>query len=208
MQLIKRLIVSFLTSVFRILNWIGNSAVSNKVTSILRYAKWKSQLEYLGEDVVFHSGVVIHNCEKVSIKKGTCIAEYVHMWGGGGIEIGENVLIASHAVITSLTHEAKAPLYKSSLISEKVYIEDNVWIGTHAVILPGIRVRKNAIIGAGAVVTKDVSANDIVVGVPARSIRTERELLVINDRGRFENVKELSEGCNAQYEVNINCRFA
>jgi|GEM_PF-333277 len=197
MQFIKRLIVPFLTNAFRILNWIGHSSACNKVISIVRYAKWKSQLEYLGEDVVFQPCVVIHNCEKVSIKKGTCIAEYVHLWGGGGIEIGENVLIASHAVITSLTHQAKSPLYKSSIISKKVCIEDNVWIGTHAVILPGIRVCKNAIVGAGAVVTKDVSANDIVAGVPARSIRTEQELPLTNDRWYSENVKDLSKTCNA-----------
>lgn len=52
-----------------------------------------------------------------------------------------------------------------------IYIGKNVWIGAHATILPGVKVGDGAIIAAGAVVTKDVTANTIVGGVPAKEIK-------------------------------------
>jgi galactoside O-acetyltransferase len=54
--------------------------------------------------------------------------------------------------------------------SAPVVIEDDVWLGANAVVLPGIRIGKGAIVGAGAVVTHDVEAMSIVAGVPARPI--------------------------------------
>jgi maltose O-acetyltransferase len=113
---------------------------------------------------------VIHTPEKVSIGARCAIAEFVHMWGGGGISIGDDVLIASHAVITSLTHDTRAAVYRGSLILASVIIEDNVWIGAGAVILPGVRIGTGSVIGAGSVVTRDVLARSVVVGVPARAM--------------------------------------
>lgn len=92
----------------------------------------------------------------------------------GGIEIGNNVLIASHTVITSLTHDINADFYKNTLIKRKVTIGNNVWIGSGAIILPGVRISDGAVIGAGSVVTKDVPHNTIVAGVPAKPIKQLR----------------------------------
>ena len=177
MQFLKEVIIGSLTGLFWLLNQLKRFVHHDAFASMWRYAKCKAELKSLGKNVTLYRGVVIHGGKNVSIKRGTCIAEYVHIWGGGGIEIGENVLIGAHSAITSLTHNTQAPIYGQSLVSKPVHIDDNVWIGTHAVILPGIRIGQNAIIGAGAVVTKDVAANDIVVGVPARSIETERKII-------------------------------
>jgi maltose O-acetyltransferase len=141
---------------------------------VWRYAGWKAKLKHLGENVVFYRGVVIHAPQEVSIGAGTRIADYVHMWGGGGIEVGRNVLIAAHSVITSITHDPNALVYADSSIRKKVIIRDNVWIGSNSVILPGVTIGAGAIIGAGAVVTGDVVAGDTVAGVPARSIKSAR----------------------------------
>jgi acetyltransferase-like isoleucine patch superfamily enzyme len=73
-----------------------------------------------------------------------------------------------------LTHATDAPSFAESLVSKPVDIGRNVWIGAHAVILPGIRIGDGAIIGAGAVVNRDVAAGDVVAGVPAVSIRAKR----------------------------------
>ncbi|QXP84023.1 DapH/DapD/GlmU-related protein [Methylococcus sp. Mc7] len=81
-------------------------------------------------------------------------------------------MIASHTVITSLTHDTRATVYRESLISRPVIIEDNVWIGAGACVLPGVRIGTGSVIGAGSVVTRDVPAGTIVVGVPARAIRS------------------------------------
>ena len=53
-----------------------------------------------------------------------------------------------------------------------IHIEKNVWIGSNSTILPGVTIGKNAVVAAGAVVTKDVSENTVVGGVPARIIKT------------------------------------
>jgi maltose O-acetyltransferase len=56
-------------------------------------------------------------------------------------------------------------------IASPIVVEDNVWIGGGAILLPGIRVGRNAVVGAGAVVTHDAEADTVVVGNPARAIR-------------------------------------
>lgn len=85
--------------------------------------------------------------------------------------IGDDVLIAAHAVITSLTHDPGCYPYSSSLVAKPVIIEDGVWIGSGAIILPGIRIGARSIVGAGAVVTRDVEPGTIVAGNPARVLR-------------------------------------
>ncbi len=56
-------------------------------------------------------------------------------------------------------------------VAKPIKIEDNVWIGGGAILLPGVRVGRNAVVGAGAVVTRNVPANTVVAGNPARVIR-------------------------------------
>jgi len=116
--------------------------------------------------------VVIHSPDNVMVGSKVSIAEFVHMWGLGGITIGDNVLIASHAVITSQTHDVNVKVYCESELVKPVVLEDNVWIGAGAVILPGITVGEGSIIGAGSVVTRDVLPGSVMVGVPARKLRS------------------------------------
>ena len=90
------------------------------------------------------------------------------------IEIGNNVLISPHVTITSHQHsyqDADKLFREQRVLFEKVVIKDNVWIGSNAVILPGIKLGSNSIIAAGAVVIKDVPANSLVGGVPAKHIK-------------------------------------
>jgi acetyltransferase-like isoleucine patch superfamily enzyme len=94
------------------------------------------------------------------------------MWGKFGVTIGNDVLIAAHVVITSATHDPNSYPYSSKVIGKPVVIEDGVWIGSGAIILPGVRIGARSIIGAGAVVTKDVAAGVIAVGSPARVLRS------------------------------------
>lgn len=85
----------------------------------------------------------------------------------GGVEIKDNVLIGPRVNISSETHPLD-PENRRVLVPKKVIIEENVWIGAAATILPGITIGKNSIVAAGAVVTKDVPSNVIVAGVPAK----------------------------------------
>lgn len=88
----------------------------------------------------------------------------------GGIEIGDETLIGQQTVLATLNHFTE-PSQRGSMIPAPIKIGKNVWIGAHATILPGVTVGDNSIIAAGAVVNKDVSANIIVGGVPAKIIK-------------------------------------
>lgn len=86
----------------------------------------------------------------------------------GGITIGKNVSISEEVIILTADHDPNANDFAGR--KRTVTIDDYVWIGTRAMILPGVHVGRGAVIAAGAVVTKDVPPMTIVVGVPARVI--------------------------------------
>jgi maltose O-acetyltransferase len=99
------------------------------------------------------------------------------------IQIGNNVLIASNVQIYTATHPVKtderlienwteadsAPFFRTYALPVK--IEDNVWIGGGVIILPGVTIGKNAVIGAGSVVTRSIPGNTIAFGNPCKVIR-------------------------------------
>ncbi|MHB9292830.1 putative 2,3,4,5-tetrahydropyridine-2,6-dicarboxylate N-acetyltransferase [Hollandina sp. SP2] len=89
----------------------------------------------------------------------------------GGISIGDGVLIGHNVVLATLNHDL-APEKRATLHPAPIVIGTDVWIGASAIILPGVTIGDGAIIAAGAVVTKDVPANTIVGGVPAKIIKT------------------------------------
>jgi len=131
----------------------------------------KNKLGLCGKNISLQLPLIIQGAENVKINDNVALGAFVHIWGNGGLEIGENTMIASHVSITTLTHDKNTSLYNEKTISRQVTIGKNVWIGTHAAILPGVTIGDNAIIGAGAVVNKDVVPGDIVAGVPAKSIK-------------------------------------
>jgi len=95
--------------------------------------------------------------------------------GGGGIQIGNNVLIGQGVSIHSENHNFKNAhqLIREQGISYKgVVIGDDVWIGSKSVILDGVMIGTGAVVGAGSVVTRSVPAYSLVVGVPAKVIGT------------------------------------
>lgn len=89
----------------------------------------------------------------------------------GGIYIGDGSQIGHNTVIATLNH-GMLPEERGDLLPRPVHIGNRVWIGSGSVILPGVTIGDNAVIGAGSVVTKDIPANMIAVGSPARVIRS------------------------------------
>jgi hypothetical protein len=86
------------------------------------------------------------------------------------VVIGEGFISAPGSII--LAHDASTIIHCGKTRVEKTVIGKNVFLGANAVVLPGIHIGDNSIIGAGAVVTKDVPANSIAVGNPARIVST------------------------------------
>lgn len=130
------------------------------------------EFKSFGKNNIFWFPIKILGKENISVGNNCAFNAFVHIWGSGGVEIGNNVMIASHVVLTSVTHDYNNPSIRySELIYKKIIIEDDVWIGAGAIILPGVKIGEGAVVGAGAVVTKDVEARSIVAGNPARVIK-------------------------------------
>jgi acetyltransferase-like isoleucine patch superfamily enzyme len=85
-----------------------------------------------------------------------------------GLRIGDDVSVSPEVAILTTQHDPNDPDF--ALQGRAVVIEDNVWIGMRAMILPGVRVGRGAVVAAGAVVTGDVEPLDIVAGVPAKVV--------------------------------------
>lgn len=112
---------------------------------------------------------------KIKIGNGTAIQFYFHCGAAECVTIGENVLISGRVYITDHDHvfdDTELPTRNcSKLKSAPVVIEDGAWLGEGCVILKGVKVGERAVVGANAVVTKDVPPFTVVGGVPAHVIR-------------------------------------
>ena len=89
----------------------------------------------------------------------------------GGITIDDNVMLAPKVCLLSEGHPVAAN-DRQTLTTGSIHIKRNAWIGAGATILPGVTIGENSVVAAGAVVSKDVPANTVVGGVPAKTIKT------------------------------------
>ncbi|MFA6195045.1 MAG: DapH/DapD/GlmU-related protein [Sulfurimonas sp.] len=126
-------------------------------------------IDTYGKDVFVPNIIIGHNVK---------IGENCHIGCINRIHLGNNVLIASNVYITDHFHgnidalSLNIPPAERKVISKgSVIIEDNVWIGEGVAIMPNIRLGKNSIIGANAVVTKDIPENCVAGGIPAKVIK-------------------------------------
>ena len=106
--------------------------------------------------------------KNVKIGKRVVIMNNSLFMSAGGITIEDDVLVAANAQLISNNHDPEEHMV---ITCKPVVLKRNCWIGAGATILPGVTVGENAIVGAGAVVTKDVPDNSLVGGVPAKLIK-------------------------------------
>lgn len=135
---------------------------------------WKRRLAYRLAGVRIGKGSVIHmwarffNPANITIGKDTIIGDHVFLDGRAPIRIGNHVDIASQVLVYNSEHDINSDDFHA--VDAPVTIGDYVFIGPRAIVLPGVEIGKGAVIGAGAVVTKNVSEFAIVGGVPAVKI--------------------------------------
>lgn len=110
-------------------------------------------------------GKNIHLGENVFINSGCKFQDQ------GGIYIGDRTLIGHNVVLATLNHPLP-PSQRTNLMPAPIHIEEDVWIGSGSVVLPGVRIGRGSVVAAGAVVTKDVPPMTVVGGVPARFIKS------------------------------------
>jgi acetyltransferase-like isoleucine patch superfamily enzyme len=108
----------------------------------------------------------------LTIGRGSVINAGCRLDSRGEIRIGNKVSISQQVIILTADHDVDARDFAGR--NRKVVIEDLVWIGTRAILLPGVTIGKGAIIAAGAVVNKNVQPFTVVGGVPAKLLRDRR----------------------------------
>jgi maltose O-acetyltransferase len=122
----------------------------------------------IGEGSKIHMGCKFFYPKGVKIGKDTVIGDRAFLDGRAVLRIGDHVDIASEVMFYNSEHDLESETFSATY--GDVVIDDYVFIGPRAIILPGVRIGKGAVVGAGAVVTKDVGEKDIVGGVPAKVI--------------------------------------
>lgn len=150
-----------------------------EINSGVVFAQSKKLSIEIGKGTKIGSGARIKSGMRggIIIGKNVIIDDYVYISSQGKIEIGNDTMIAANVYIVDFNHVI--PLFKSkrNLLSPKGYISESikigkyVWIGANAVILPGVVIGDNAVVGAGSIVTKNIPARAVAVGNPAKVIK-------------------------------------
>lgn len=120
-------------------------------------------------------GVQIDSPSKLKIGARTSINRGSILNCGGGIVIGDDVLIGPGVIIYSQNHEYRDPNVKiadQGYVQKPVTIGNDVWLAARVVVLPGVTIGDGAVVASGAVVTKSVPARAVMAGVPAKQIGT------------------------------------
>lgn len=119
---------------------------------------------------------VFNSAGQISLGNNVHLGPGTELHGEGDIEIGNGVIFAPEVCVYSRTHhfdseDLGALPYDNRILVSKVTIGDYVWVGRRVIILPGVSIGKASIIGAGAVVSKDVPDYAVVAGNPAKIVR-------------------------------------
>ena len=154
-----------------------NLVVSRSTLKPIRYLRQhvcRLLLARYGEESTISDHVKLIAPGNIHVGRYVGVANKVLLDGRGGIEVGDYTMIGVESIVLTATHRhdrLDIPMCEQGMVHASVMIGQDVWIGMRALILPGVTIEDQAIVAAGAVVTKDVPCRAIVGGVPARIIR-------------------------------------
>lgn len=149
-----------------LLNQLNNSFEPSEIQEIFSRILGKKI-----ENVAVFTPVYINYGKGIDIGKNVFINFDCTFLALGGITIEDDVLIGPKVSLITENHPLN-PAERKGLIGQSIHIRKNAWIGAGATVLPGVTIGENAVVAAGAVVSKDVSDITIVGGVPAKLIKT------------------------------------
>jgi len=167
-KIINRFLNILLDFELMLLRWVGHCPSHHCRRFCYRLAGVK-----IGRGSTIHMWANFFQPKNIIIGEDTIIGDHCFLDGRASLKIGSHTAIASQVLIYNSQHDVDDPEFKA--IEKPVEIGDYVFIGPRAIILPGIKIGRGAVVAAAAVVTKDVAPGKIVGGVPAREIR-ERKL--------------------------------
>ena len=137
----------------------------------------KNILEYMGENVNIEKGAKINKTIKIGDNSSIGIDCVLQL----DVIIGKDVMMGPETLIYTQNHETKRTdihmIEQGMTETNPVIIEDDVWIGRRVIILPGVRVGRGSILGAGTIVAKNIPPYSVVVGNPGRVIKNRKENL-------------------------------
>ena len=162
-RVIRRIKTVWLEIVVMKLHCVGHISLHHVRRFFYRLAGMR-----IGQGSSIHMGLTLYNPSNIEIGEDTVIGEQAVLDGRDKLIIGSHVAFATGVMVYNSQHDIRDPQFKA--ISAPVVIDDYVFIGPRAIILPGVHVGKGAVVGAGAVVTKDVAPGVVVGGVPAKEI--------------------------------------
>lgn len=122
----------------------------------------------IGKGSTLHMGAKFYQPSGITIGQDTIIGEGVVLDGRARLVIGNHVDFASEVMVYNAEHDLASESFAAK--TAEVVIDDYVFVGPRAIILPGVHIGKGAVVAAGAVVTKDVVPGTLVGGVPAKEI--------------------------------------
>jgi acetyltransferase-like isoleucine patch superfamily enzyme len=139
-----------------------------------------NSLIYLSKRVILDRGVDLRSLDRgyIMIDESTYIGPYTCLAGPGRVKIGKNCLIGSHSAIYANNHnfaDSQQKIVDQGITCKGITIKDDCWLGTGVKVLDGVTISRGSVIGAGAVVTKDIPPYSVAVGVPAKVISQRHE---------------------------------
>jgi len=140
----------------------------------IRYLYWLLRLKKCGKNFICCSGVKMHSAKNIIIGNDVRVGEDSYINGKGGVIIGNNVHLGPQVFMWTSNHNYYKPEklpYDGNAINKPIKINDNVWVGAKASIIPGVEIGEGAVIGMCAVVTKNVPPCAVVGGNPAKILK-------------------------------------
>lgn len=130
----------------------------------------KEYVEFIKENSYIAAGSDAHRCMHLLARNARKITSKINGKYLPPEKIGDGALIGHQVVLATLNHDLN-PERRKSMKAAPIVIGKNVWIGAHATVLAGVCIGDNAVIAAGAVVTKDVPPLTVVAGIPAKTVK-------------------------------------
>ena len=144
---------------------------------LMRYILFDGLVKSCGDNVAIHQGCYFDNLQNIIVGNNVAFNQMCFVQGSGSLTIGNDVRFAHGVTIETESHgysDLHICIADQPMIYNPVFIEDDVWVGAKATILSGICIGRGAVIGANAVVTKNVEQMTVVVGVPAKEIKCRK----------------------------------